>query len=111
MALAASQIDLSKFSEVLDRLSEFESRTNTPSPVPPTLFMLNIRREEICALWDRIKAEYDECTECIADAGNSETDILPILKAKYSYCYSLYERCGAQIADIIPQVQAVPSQT
>jgi len=73
--------------------------------------MLNIRRQEIRAIWDRIKAEYDEC---IAEAGDSAVDSLPILKAKYGYCYSLYERSGAQIADMIaqaPQVQAVPTQT
>jgi len=76
--------------------------------------MLNIRREEIRALWDRIKAEYDECTGCIAEAGDSSADSLPVLKAKPGYCYSVYERCGAQIADMIaqaPQVQAVPTQT
>jgi len=76
--------------------------------------MLNIRREEIRALWDRIKAEYDECTGCIAEDGDGATDSLPILSAKYGYCYSVYERCGAQIADMIaqaPQVQAVPTQT
>jgi len=112
-ALTPSQIALSKFIEVSDRLSEFESRTNTPSPVPPTLSMLNIRREEIRALWDRIKAEKDEVTGCIAEAGDTAADSLPILKAKYGYCYSVYERCGAQIADMIaqaPQVQAVPNQ-
>jgi len=114
MELKPSQMALSKFIEVSDRLSELESRTNTSSPVPPTLSMLNIRREEIRSLWDRIKAEYDECTGCIAEAGESSADSLPILKAKYGYCYSVYERCGAQIADIIaqaPQVQAVPTQT
>jgi len=102
MALTPSQIALSKFIEVSDRLSEFVSRTNTFSPVPPTLSMLNIRRKEIHALWERIKAEYDECTGCIAEAGDSAADSLQFLKAKYGYCYSVYERCGAQIADMIP---------
>jgi len=75
--------------------------------------MLNIRREEKRALWD-IKAEYDECTGCIGEAGDSAADSLPILKAKYGYCYSIYEICGAQIADMTaqtPQVQAVPTRT
>jgi len=79
-----------------------------------SLSILNIRREEIRALWDRIKAKYDECTGCIAEAGDSAADSLSILKAKYGYCYSVYVRCGAQIADMIaqaPQVQAVPTQT
>jgi len=50
----------------------------------------------------------------MAEAGESAADSLPILRAKYSYCYSVYERCGAQIADMIalaPQVQAVPTHT
>jgi len=45
--------------------------------------MLNIRREEIRALWDRLKAEYDECTGFMAEAGESEADSLAILRAKY----------------------------
>jgi len=76
--------------------------------------MLNTRREELRALWDRIKAEYDECTGCIAEAEDSAADSLPILKARYGFCYSVYERCVVQIADRIaqaPRVQAVPSQT
>jgi len=89
MAITAFQIALSKFIEVSDLLSEFKSRTNTPSPVPPTLSMLNIRREEIRALWNHIKADNDECTGCIAEGGNSGDISLPILKAKYGYCYSV----------------------
>jgi len=65
---------------------ELTAESSTPSPVPPTLSMLNIRREEIRALWNRIKAEYDECTGCIAESGDSAADSLPILKAKYGYC-------------------------
>jgi len=53
--------------------------------------MLNIRREEIRALWDRIKAEYDECTGCIAEAGDSAADSLPILKAKYAHIFSFFQ--------------------
>jgi len=63
---------------------------------------------------DRIKAENDKCTGCIAEAGDNAADSLPILKAKFGYCYSVYERCGAKIADMIakaPQVQAVPIQS
>jgi len=83
MALTASQIALNQFIEVSDRQSEFEPMTNTPSQVPPSLSMLNIRREEIRALWDRLKAEYDECTGFMAEAGESEADSLAILRAKY----------------------------
>jgi len=59
-----------------------------------------------------IKAEYDECTGCTAGAGDSAADSLTILKAKYGYFYAVYERCGAQIADMkgqASQVQAVPT--
>jgi len=66
--------------------------------------MLNIRLT---------KAEYDECTGCMAEAGESAADSLPIFLLSI-YCYSVYEGCGAQIADMIaqaPQVQAVPTQT
>jgi len=42
MALTASQFALNKFIEISDRLSEFESRTSTPSSVPLTLSMWSI---------------------------------------------------------------------
>ncbi|XP_043064772.1 uncharacterized protein LOC122320679 [Drosophila ficusphila] len=117
MALAASDLALNQFIEVSDRLSEFEARCNTPSPTPPSMSMLNIRREEVRALWERIKKEYDECNVRLISAGDSAADSLPILRAKYNYCYGVYERCGANIEDLIaqaprtPQTQADPSQT
>ncbi|XP_070068113.1 uncharacterized protein [Drosophila takahashii] len=37
--------------------------------------------------------------------------MLPVLKAKYGYCYSAYERCGAQIADQIAQTPQNPQAT
>jgi len=91
MALTASQIALSKFIDIRSPLHS--PRRNT-------------------RVWDRIKAEYDECTGCIAEDGDSAADSLPILKAKYGYCYSVYERCRAQIADMIAQavgcLRAIP---
>jgi len=69
-----------------------------------TTFYVNIRREEILALWNRIKVEYDECTGCIVAAGEIAADSLLIIRAKNKYGYSVYERCGAQIADMIEQV-------
>jgi len=60
MALTASQISVSKFIEVSDRLSGFESRINTPSPVPPTSSLLNIRREERVRLIYRIAEAGEE---------------------------------------------------
>jgi len=33
----------------------------------------------------------------MAEAGESAADSLPILQAKYSYCYSVYERCGFRV--------------
>nr|XP_044248535.1 LOW QUALITY PROTEIN: uncharacterized protein LOC123002433 [Drosophila takahashii] len=41
----------------------------------------------------------------------SAADMLPVLKAKYGYCYSAYERCGAQIADQIAQTPQNPQAT
>jgi len=50
----------------------------------------------------------------MADSGESAADSSPKPRAQYDYCNSVYDRCGAQIADMIaqaPQVQAVPTQT
>jgi len=49
----------------------------------------------------------------MAEAGESAADSL-FPQAKYSYCYSVYERCNTQMADMIaqvPQVQAVLTQS
>ncbi|XP_043063591.1 uncharacterized protein LOC122319857 [Drosophila ficusphila] len=77
MALAASDLALNQFIEVSDRLSEFEARCNTPSPTPPSMSMLNIRREEVRALWERIKKEYDECNKEVFPTHDSASYYLP----------------------------------
>ncbi|KAH8357356.1 hypothetical protein KR084_010248, partial [Drosophila pseudotakahashii] len=111
MVTSAAELALNQFIDVSDRLSELESRINIPSAVPPTLSVLNIRRDEIREVWVRIKKEYDACTACLVAAGESTADSLPVLKAKYGYCYSAYERCGAQIADQIAQTPQIPQST
>ncbi|KAH8355489.1 hypothetical protein KR084_000674, partial [Drosophila pseudotakahashii] len=95
MVATAAELALNQFIEVSDRLSELESRINIPSAVPPTLSILNVCRDEIREVWVRIKKEYDACTVCLVAAGESAADSLPVLKAKYGYCYSAFERCGA----------------
>ncbi|KAH8357401.1 hypothetical protein KR084_000230, partial [Drosophila pseudotakahashii] len=62
-------------------------------------------------VWVRNKKEYDACTACLEAAGESEADGLPVLKAKYGYCYGAYERCGAQIADQRAQTPQIPQST
>ncbi|XP_070068063.1 uncharacterized protein [Drosophila takahashii] len=111
MVATAAELALNQFIEVSDRLSELEARINIPAAVPPTLSVLNIRRDEIKEVWVRIKKEYDACTACLVAAGESAADMLPVLKAKYGYCYSAYERCGAQIADQIAQTPQNPQAT
>jgi len=53
MVLTDAQIALNKFIQVSDRLSEFESKINTPSAGFHSMFILNIRREEARDVWDR----------------------------------------------------------
>ncbi|KAH8245664.1 hypothetical protein KR032_004909, partial [Drosophila birchii] len=64
-------------------------------------------------LWDKVEKEYEICSDLIAQEGSLST--LPLLQAKYDYCYSVYETCAAQISEtlerVTPQaVQAPPSQ-
>ncbi|XP_043062858.1 uncharacterized protein LOC122319538 [Drosophila yakuba] len=109
--MAASDLALAKFISVYDRLSEFEAQINTPESAVPTDTMLSVRRDQVRILWDKIEKEFDICSECLVSAGEAAAGIMPILRAKYSYCYSVYERCVAQLDDKIEQgtSQSIPA--
>ncbi|XP_052858246.1 uncharacterized protein LOC128266018 [Drosophila gunungcola] len=110
MASTAYELALNKFIAVSDRLSDLESRNNTPGNETPSVSMLQIRREQVRVLWDKVEKEFDVCSECITAAGEDAASTLPILKSKYNYCYTVYERYAAQLTDIIQQGTAPPAQ-
>ncbi|KMQ82157.1 gag-pol polyprotein precursor, partial [Lasius niger] len=73
--------------------------------------MLSFRRDQVRSLWDKVEKEFDLCSECLVSAGEAAASNMPILRAKYSYCYSVYEWCVAQLVDKIEQgtSQSIPT--
>ncbi|XP_043861816.1 uncharacterized protein LOC122756427 [Drosophila santomea] len=103
---------LHKFIAVSDRVSLFEAKINTPDQASPSLHTLQVRLQQVRALWDKVEREYETCSDLMAQEGSLDT--VSILQAKYDYCYSVYESCAAQIGETIdratPQVAQAPSQ-
>ncbi|KAH8251117.1 hypothetical protein KR032_000974, partial [Drosophila birchii] len=109
----AATAALHKFIAVSDRVSAFEDKINTPGQASQSSHTLQVRLHQVRALWDKVEKEYEICSDLIAQEGSLST--LPVLQAKYDYCYSVYETCAAQISEtlerVTPQaVQAPPSQ-
>ncbi|XP_070075709.1 uncharacterized protein [Drosophila takahashii] len=108
----AATAALHKFIAVSDRVSAFEDKINTPGQDSQSSHTLQVRLQQVRALWDKVEKEYEICSDLIAQEGSLDT--LPLLQGKYDYCYSVYETCAAQISEtlerVTPQaVQAPPS--
>ncbi|XP_070141653.1 uncharacterized protein [Drosophila kikkawai] len=108
----AATVSLRKFIAASDRVSIFEAKINTPGQASPSLHLLQVRLQQVRALWDKVETEYDTCSDLIAQEGYLE--MVSVLQNKYDYCYSVYESCSAEISATIdsatPQAVQPPSQ-
>ncbi|XP_041675602.1 uncharacterized protein LOC121530510 [Drosophila eugracilis] len=109
----AATAALHKFIAVSDRVSAFEDKINTPGQASQSSHTLQVRLQQVRALWEKVEKEYEICSDLIAQEGSLST--LPLLQAKYDYCYSVYETCAAQISETLDRVTpqadpALPSQ-
>ncbi|XP_070141661.1 uncharacterized protein [Drosophila kikkawai] len=108
----AATVSLRKFIAASDRVSIFEAKINTPGQAFPSLHLLQVRLQQVRALWDKVETEYDTCSDLIAQEGSLE--MVSVLQSKYDYCYSVYESCSAEISATIdsatPQAVQPPSQ-
>nr|XP_041630532.1 uncharacterized protein LOC121501962 [Drosophila kikkawai] len=108
----AATVSLRKFIAASDRVSIFEAKINTPGQTSPSLHLLQVRQQQVRALWDKVETEYDMCSDLIAQEGSLE--MVSVLQSKYDYCYSVYESCSAEISATIdsatPQAVQPPSQ-
>ncbi|KAH8236067.1 hypothetical protein KR032_000094, partial [Drosophila birchii] len=91
MAQSAVDMALKKFIATTDRVSQFEANINTPG-APETecsQYMWEVHRDQIQALWE-------SCSDLLA-VSDDNTATSTVLESKYSYCYSVYSRCTAQL--------------
>ncbi|KAH8272134.1 hypothetical protein KR018_001743, partial [Drosophila ironensis] len=99
--MSQSQVDtaLLKFIAVTDRLSQFEARINTPSAAAASKPTCRVRLNQMRSLWDRVEQEFESCSDLVAQEG--DTGAMATVQAKYEYCYSVFERCSAELDELI----------
>ncbi|KAH8273286.1 hypothetical protein KR018_004824, partial [Drosophila ironensis] len=99
--MSQSQVDtaLLKFIAVTDRLSQFEGRVNTPSAAAASKPTCRVRLNQMRSLWDKVEQEFESCSDVVAQEG--DTGAMATVQAKYEYCYSVFERCSAELDELI----------
>ncbi|KAH8246572.1 hypothetical protein KR032_011894, partial [Drosophila birchii] len=98
MAQSAVDVALKKFIATTDRISQFEANINTPG-APETecsQYMLEVHRDQIRALWEKVEKTYESCSDLLA-VSDDNTATSTVLESKYSYCCSVYSTCTAQL--------------
>ncbi|KAH8306493.1 hypothetical protein KR044_003842, partial [Drosophila immigrans] len=96
---SAVESALVKLIAVTDRLSQFEAKINTPNGDIPSLYTCQVRRDQVRALWEKVEKEYEACSSVISE--EMAIDDITTIQAKYDYCYSVYERCAAELSEQI----------
>ncbi|XP_068144195.1 uncharacterized protein [Drosophila tropicalis] len=102
--LAASTMALKKFVSICDKLSQFEVDTHVTSLSEVSVFTLQVRRDRVQALWEKVEQEYEKC-EALSDGKDDSSEDLAI-QAKYDKCYQVYERCTARLNELIHEGSA-----
>ncbi|KAH8338207.1 hypothetical protein KR074_003093, partial [Drosophila pseudoananassae] len=103
MAQSAVDVALKKFIATTDRVSQFEANINTPAARETEVgsqYMCEVHRDQIRALWDKVEKSYESCSDLLAESVDNAA-ISTVLKSKYSFCYSVYSRCIAQLREKI----------
>ncbi|XP_070144885.1 uncharacterized protein [Drosophila kikkawai] len=98
---------LVKFTTITDRMGQFEARFNTPTDQGPSIHTSRVRLEQIRALWDKVEREYEMCSEVLTSQNCKDT--ITVMQSKYDYCYTVYERCAANLNEIIEDARAPQS--
>lgn len=112
MAQAAIDIAVRKFTATTDRVSQFEANIHTPGTPETTRLsphLCQVRRDQIRALWEKVEKDYDSCSELLA-ASVEPSDIGLTLQSKYEYCFSVYEKCVANLQELIEKATSQSSQ-
>lgn len=104
--ISVSAMALNDFISVTDRLVHFEARINKPTTDSPSLYTLQVRRDQVKSHWQKIEDEYERCTKTLNQASGSSE--FATMEAKYDFCYSIYESCVARLNQ---QIDAASSTT
>ncbi|KAH8258522.1 hypothetical protein KR026_009886, partial [Drosophila bipectinata] len=102
---SAVEVALKKFIATTDRISQFDSVKYINTPGAPeteigSQYMCEVHRDQIRALWEKVEKSYEGCSDLLA-VSDDNAATLTVLESKYSYCYSVYSRCIAQLREKI----------
>ncbi|KAH8246544.1 hypothetical protein KR026_010890, partial [Drosophila bipectinata] len=103
MAPSAVEVALKKFIATTDRIIQFEANISTPGAPETEIgsqYMCEVHRDQIQALWEKVEKSYESCSDLLA-VSDDNAAASTVLEAKYSYCYSVYSRCIAQLREKI----------
>ncbi|KAH8266443.1 hypothetical protein KR026_004172, partial [Drosophila bipectinata] len=103
MAPSAVKVALKKFIATTDRIIQFEANISTPGAPETEIgsqYMCEVHRDQIQALWEKVDKSYESCSDLLAVSDDNAV-ASTVLEAKYSYCYSVYSRCIAQLREKI----------
>ncbi|KAL7726162.1 hypothetical protein ACLKA6_002664 [Drosophila palustris] len=90
-----STMALSDFTSLADRLSQFEAKLGAASIVEEDVYALEIRRNRITSLWEKIDDEYGRCSKVLSKSSTG-TDA-QALESRFDSCYMVYERSLAKL--------------
>ncbi|CAD6997982.1 unnamed protein product [Ceratitis capitata] len=88
------------FSRACDALLEFEELYNNTPSANHSVFSLEIQKEELKALWIKVKETFDGHSRNLS-GGESDTSAMLAAKCRYQDCYAAYLTCAALMGETI----------
>ncbi|KAL7724983.1 hypothetical protein ACLKA6_013622 [Drosophila palustris] len=109
---SASTMALSDFTSLADRLSQFEAKLGAASIVEEDVYALEIRRNRITSLWEKIDDEYGRCSKVLS---KSSTESKKAIESRdVVFLENDYGGCASDVKDmfLIDESESVrPQQT
>ncbi|XP_036346660.1 uncharacterized protein LOC118755979, partial [Rhagoletis pomonella] len=90
--------NVNDFSRACDALLEFEAGFNNMPCSSHSIFSLEIQKEELKALWVKVKDAFDDYSKKVSDDETGQA-ALRLAKCRYQDCYSAYLTCGALMGE------------
>lgn len=105
-------MSLDRFIRTADNLVEFEASLNEKNIPMTSIHSIEIHREELKSLWEKIKTSYETCLTDIEseehggdiDEGDNISGEISTVKSKYWSAYGTYCRCGAKLRECEQQL-------
>ena len=106
---SVSTMALSDFTSLADRLSQFEAKLSTASIAEEDVYALEIRRNRITSLWEKVDDEYGRCSKVLSKSSTSTE--AQALESRFDSCYMVYERSLAKLNRLIDQASTSSSKS